>query len=70
MWKKVGPILPAIATERSTTLGTITTSTLKFYDRTSGYYSGEYYCIAINDVGETASQHVNLHVQGTVLRIY
>ena len=63
LWNKVGPILPVISTERNTISGTITTSTLRFNNRMTGYYSGEY-CIAKNDVGETTSQHVSLHVQG------
>ena len=32
--------------------------------KTVGYYSGLYYCIAENKVGNVTSQTANLHVQG------
>ena len=38
-------------------------SFLKF-TKTAGYYSGQYYCVAENEVGEVVSQIANLHIQG------
>ena len=32
--------------------------------KTVGYYSGQYYCVAENEVGKVISQTANLHVQG------
>ena len=32
--------------------------------KTIGYYSGQYYCVAENEVGIVVSQTANLHVQG------
>ena len=40
------------------------TSILKI-TKTAGYYSGQYYCVAENEVGEVISEIANLYVQST-----
>ena len=64
VWKRVKyhmPVMAEVTEEKS--LNKIT-SILKI-TKTAGYYSGQYYCVAENQVGKVVSQVANLHVQGT-----
>ena len=63
VWKKNEQSLPAIASEVVTKSKNIATSILQI-NRTVGYYSGKYYCVAENIAGQVASLAADLHVQG------
>ena len=54
------PVMAEVTEE--TSLNKIT-SILKI-TKTAGYYSGQYYCVAENKVGEVISEIANLYVQG------
>ena len=41
------------------------TSILKF-NKAAGHYSGQYYCVVKNAVGENISQVANLSIQGNI----
>ena len=63
VWKRVKhnmPITAEVAEEKS--LNKIT-SILKI-TKSTGYYSGQYYCVAVNEVGEVISGIANLYIQG------
>ena len=63
VWKRIEhnmPLTAEVTEEKS--LNKIT-SILKI-TKATGYYSGQYYCDAKNEVGEVISQIANLHVQG------
>ena len=62
-WKRVKHPMPVMTevTEKES-LNKIT-SILKI-TKTTGYYSGQYYCVAKNEVGEVVSKIANLYVQG------
>ena len=62
-WKKdkyIMPVTAEVIEEKS--LNKIT-SILKI-TKTAGYYSGQYYCVAKNEVGKVVSQAAYLYVQG------
>ena len=62
-WKRAQhniPVTAEVAEERS--LNEIS-SILKI-TKTAGYYSGQYYCVAENEVGKVVLETANLHVQG------
>jgi len=63
MWKKHGHSLPTTASERVINSSHIITSVLQI-NRTVGYYSGKYYCVAENIAGKVASLAADLSVQG------
>ena len=63
VWKRVKhnmPVTAEVTEEKS--LNKIT-SILKI-TKTAGYYSGQYYCVAENQVGGVISQIANLYIQG------
>ena len=63
VWKRVKhnmPVTAEVTEEKS--LNEIT-SILKI-TKTAGYYSGQYYCVAENEIGEVISGIANLYVQG------
>ena len=63
MWRRKKytiPVTAKITEEKS--LNKIS-SILKI-TKSVGYYSGQYYCIAENEVGKVVSQTATLHVQG------
>ena len=63
VWKRVNqnmPLTAEVAEEKS--LNEIT-SILKI-TKAAGYYSGQYYCVAVNEVGEVISEIANLYIQG------
>ena len=63
VWKRIEhnmPLTAEVAEEKS--LNKIT-SILKI-TKAIGYYSGQYYCVGENEVGEVISQTAHLHVQG------
>ena len=63
VWKRIEhnmPITAEVTEEKS--LNKIT-SILKI-TKAIGYYSGQYYCVAENQVGEVSSGVANLYVQG------
>ena len=63
IWKRVKYNMPVTAEiTEGKSLNEIS-SILKI-TKTVGYYSGQYYCIAENKVGNVISQTANLHVQG------
>ena len=63
VWKRVKHNMPVTAevTEKKS-LNEIT-SILKI-TKATGYYSGQYYCVAENQVGKVVSQIANLYIQG------
>ena len=71
-WKKSGSAqLPKAASVKSTILhaqGEII-SVLRI-TKTLNYYSGDYYCIVKNEIGETRSLPAYLQVKGTYHRPY
>jgi len=62
-WKRVGFELPVTSRISLSKAGDTVTSILEI-TRTSGYYAGEYYCIAKNSAGEVTSQIAILTVEG------
>ena len=62
-WKRVKHDMPATAKVIERKLLNKITSALKF-TKTAGYYGGQYYCVAENEVGEVISRTANLHIQG------
>ena len=63
-WKRIGFKLPATSRTHARKEENIVTSILEIA-RISGYYAGEYYCIARNGAGEVTSQMAKLSTQGT-----
>ena len=63
VWKRVKHNMPVtVEVTEETSLNKIS-SILKI-TKTAGYYSGQYYCVAENKIGEVISEIVNLYVQG------
>ena len=62
-WKRVKHNMPVMAEVTEETSLNKITSILKI-TKTAGYYSGQYYCVAENKVGEVISEIANLYVQG------
>ena len=62
VWKRVNYTLPVTATVTERKLLNELSSTLTISEIV-GYYSGQYYCIAENEVGKVISKFVNLHVK-------
>ena len=62
-WQRVGCALPITATITNITSINKVTSILRI-TKSSGYYSGQYYCTARNNAGTVKSQQANLHVEG------
>ena len=63
VWKRVKHNMPITAEVTEETSLNKITSILKI-TKTAGYYSGQYYCVAENKVGEVISGIANLYVQG------
>ena len=63
VWKRIEHNMPLTAEVVEKKSLNKTTRILKI-TKTTGYYSGQYYCVAKNEVGEVISQTANLHVQG------
>ena len=63
VWKRVKHNMPVTAEVTEETSLNKITSILKI-TKTAGYYSGQYYCVAENKVGEVVSEIANLYVQG------
>lgn len=63
-WKRIGFKLPATSITHARKEENVVTSILEIAS-TSGYYAGEYYCIARNSVGEVTSQIAKLSTEGT-----
>ena len=64
VWKRVKHKMPVTAKVTEEKLLNKITSILKI-TKTAGYYSGQYYCVAENEVGKVNSRTAKLHVQGT-----
>ena len=62
-WGRDGYKLPSTATTQTTISNSKIASSLKI-TKTTGYYSGRYYCIVKNEAGVTVSHHANLQVKG------
>ena len=62
VWKRIEHNMPLTEVTEEKSLNKIT-SILKI-TKVIGYYSGQYYCVAENEVGEVISQTAHLHVQG------
>ena len=62
VWKRVNYTLPVTATVTERKSLNKLSSTLTISEIV-GYYSGQYYCIAENEVGKVISKFVNLHVK-------
>ena len=63
VWKRVKhnmPVTAKVTEEKS--LNKITS--ILNITKTTGYYSGQYYCVAENQAGKVVSRIANLHVQG------
>ena len=63
MWRRTVYNIPATAEVTEEKSLNKISSILKI-TKTIGYYSGQYYCVAENEVGKVLSQTANLHVQG------
>ena len=63
VWKRVKHNMPVTAKATEETSLNKITSILKI-TKTVGYYSGQYYCVTENEVGEVISGIANLYVQG------
>ena len=66
IWKRIGFKLPITSRINVSKAGDIVTSILNI-TRTSGFYAGQYYCVAKNSAGEVRSQIAKLSIQGTVV---
>jgi len=62
-WKRIGFKLPVTSSISVIKADDTFTSILRI-TRTSGYYAGQYYCIAHNSVGKVTSQIARLFVKG------
>ena len=62
-WKRVEHNIPvtAVVMEEKSPNGV---SSILEITETVGFYSGQYYCIAENEIGPVVSQIANLYVQG------
>ena len=63
VWKRIEHNMPLTAEVTEEKPLNKITSILKITN-TAGYYSGQYYCVAKNQVGEIFSQIADLYVQG------
>ena len=63
IWKRIRHAIPVTAEITQVKSLNEITSVIKI-STTVGYYSGQYYCIAKNEVGETISRIANLNVIG------
>ena len=66
LWKRIEhnmPLTAEVADEKS--LNNITS--ILNITKAIGFYSGQYYCVAENQVGEVSSGVANLYVQGNKL---
>ena len=63
VWKRIEHNMPLTAEVTEEKLLNKIISILKI-TKTAGYYSGQYYCVAENEVGEVVSQIANIYVQG------
>ena len=63
IWKRLEHNMPSTAEVTEAKSLNKITSNLKI-TKTSGYYSGQYYCVAENQVGRVVSQIAHLLVQG------
>ena len=61
VWKRINYSLPITANVVEKKSLNMFSSTLKISEIT-GFYSGQYYCVAENKAGKVTSQIVNLHV--------
>ena len=64
VWKRVEHTMPVMTEVIEKNSSNKITSILKI-TKVTGYYSGQYSCIAKNEAGEVSSQVANLLVQGT-----
>jgi len=62
-WQRVGCALPITSTITTVNSTNKVTSILQI-TKSSGYYSGQYYCTARNSAGTVKSQQASLHVEG------
>jgi len=62
-WERVDLEVPSVATQSDTKLGDTITSILHM-TRTNGYFTGQYYCIAVNSAGKVKSKVAVLRVTG------
>ena len=62
-WQRVGCALPLTATITSIKSINKVTSVLRI-TKSSGYYSGQYYCTARNSAGIVKSEQARLYVNG------
>ena len=65
VWRRVKHSMPVTAEVTEEISVNSVTSTLKF-TRSAGHYSGQYYCVVKNEVGENISQIANLSIQGNI----
>ena len=62
-WQRVGCALPITSTITTVKSTNEVTSILRI-TKSSGYYSGQYYCTARNKAGTVKSQQASLYVEG------
>jgi len=62
-WQRVGCALPITSTI-TTIKSTNKVTSILHITKSSGYYSGQYYCTARNSAGTVKSQKAILHVEG------
>ena len=71
VWKRVEHNMPitAVVTEETSLNGI---SSILEITNTVGYYSGQYFCVAENEIGTVVSQTANLYVEGdyTIAQTY
>ena len=63
VWKRVEHNIPITAVVTEEVSQNKISSNLEITE-TVGYYSGQYYCVAENEIGPVVSQIANLYVQG------
>ena len=63
VWKRVEHNMPMTAVVTEEVSQNEISSILEITE-TVGYYSGQYYCVAENEIGPVVSQIANLNVQG------
>ena len=69
VWKKVKHKMPLTAEVTEEKSLNKVTSILKI-TKTAGYYNGQYYCVAENQVGKVISWIANLYIQGSNIIVY
>ena len=69
VWKRIEHNIPMTAVVTEEVSQNEISSILEITE-TVGYYSGQYYCVAENEIGPVVSQIANLYVQGNYSNVY